>query len=60
MGTLVQPGGQKTQLGVSHLPSSVDPGRQEGSGGVVIPDMTRVFFKESYEERIRKVISYPD
>ena len=57
MGTLVQPGGQATQLGVTRLQSSVDPLRQEVSAGVVIPNMTKVFFKESYEERVRKVIS---
>lgn len=55
VGTLVQPGGQTTQLSVSHKQSSSDHARQDVSGGLVIPDMTKVFFKESYEDRVRKV-----
>ena len=53
VGVLVQPGKQSTHA--THRQSIVEQSRHRAAGELVIPDMTKAFYKESYVDKIKKV-----
>ena len=53
VGALVQPGKQSTHA--AHRQSIIEQSRHRAAGELVIPDMTKAFYKESYVDKIKKV-----
>ena len=56
VGTLVQPGKQTSMVSVIPRYSIIE--QREAAGQLVIPDMRKVLYKESYVDKIRKVSAH--
>ena len=55
VGVLVQLQGSSLPMLLLHRQSIVEQSRHRAAGELVIPDMTKAFYKESYVDKIKKV-----